>query len=29
MKDKDDYAEIIHSGQSFLDPEAAGCKMPG
>ncbi|OOY27919.1 branched-chain amino acid ABC transporter substrate-binding protein [Thioclava sp. L04-15] len=28
MQDKDDYAEIIHSGQSFLDPEAAGCKMP-
>ncbi|TMV88204.1 ABC transporter substrate-binding protein [Thioclava sp. BHET1] len=28
MKDKDDYAEIIHSGQSFLDPQAAGCTMP-
>ncbi|TMV38263.1 ABC transporter substrate-binding protein, partial [Thioclava sp. BHET1] len=27
MKDKDDYAEIIHSGKSFLDPEAAGCKL--
>lgn len=28
MQDKDDYAEIINSGQSFLDPEAAGCKLP-
>lgn len=27
MKDKDDYAEILHSGQSFLTPEQAGCKM--
>ncbi|NYT37148.1 ABC transporter substrate-binding protein [Allopusillimonas soli] len=28
MKDKDDYCEIIQGGQSFLDPEQAGCKMP-
>ncbi|OOY07067.1 branched-chain amino acid ABC transporter substrate-binding protein [Thioclava sp. F36-7] len=28
MQDKDDYAEIINSGQSFLDPEAAGCNLP-
>lgn len=27
MADKDDFAEIISSGQSFLDPEAAGCKL--
>ena len=27
MKDKDDYADIVHSGKSFLSPEAAGCKM--
>ncbi len=27
MKDKDDYADIIDSGQSFLSPEQAGCKM--
>lgn len=27
MQDKDDYAEIISAGKSFLDPEAAGCKM--
>ncbi|GLK64840.1 ABC transporter substrate-binding protein [Paracoccus kondratievae] len=28
MADKDDYAEIISSGKSFLSPEEAGCKMP-
>lgn len=28
MADPDDYAEIIHGGQSFLDPQQAGCKMP-
>ncbi|MER1967934.1 ABC transporter substrate-binding protein [Castellaniella sp. GW247-6E4] len=27
MKDKDDYADIISSGQSFLSPEQAGCKL--
>ncbi|EJN09071.1 ABC transporter substrate-binding protein [Herbaspirillum sp. YR522] len=27
MRDKDDYADIIHSGRYFLAPEAAGCKM--
>ncbi|TAM84043.1 MAG: branched-chain amino acid ABC transporter substrate-binding protein [Candidimonas sp.] len=27
MKNKDDYADIIHSGQSFLSPEQAGCQM--
>src|SRR5690606_36439673 len=27
MADKDDFAEIISSGQSFLSPEAAGCKL--
>lgn len=27
MADKDDYAEIVSSGQSFLTPEAAGCKL--
>lgn len=27
MQNKDDYAEVISSGKSFLDPEAAGCKM--
>ncbi len=27
MKNKDDYAEVISAGKSFLDPEAAGCKM--
>lgn len=29
MADKDDFAEILHSGKSFLSPEKAGCKMPG
>lgn len=28
MADADDFAEIISSGQSFLTPEEAGCKMP-
>lgn len=28
MKDKDDYCDIVHGGQSFLTPEQAGCKMP-
>lgn len=28
MADKDDYAEIVNSGKSFLSPEEAGCKMP-
>lgn len=28
MANPDDYAEIIHGGQSFLDPQQAGCKMP-
>ena len=28
MKDKDDFAEILSSGKSFLSPEQAGCKMP-
>lgn len=28
MKDKDDFAEIIQGGQSFLTPEQSGCKMP-
>ncbi|RKP51895.1 ABC transporter substrate-binding protein [Pararobbsia silviterrae] len=27
MRDKDDYADIIHSGRFFLSPEAAGCRM--
>lgn len=27
MANKDDYAEIISSGQSFLSAEAAGCKL--
>jgi len=27
MKDKDDYADIINSGQSFLSPQDAKCKM--
>ena len=27
MQNKDDYAEVISAGKSFLDPEAAGCKM--
>lgn len=27
MANKDDFAEIISSGQSFLSPEAAGCKL--
>jgi branched-chain amino acid transport system substrate-binding protein len=27
MRDKDDYADIIHSGRYFLSPEATGCKM--
>ena len=27
MADKDDYAEIVSSGKSFLSPEEAGCKM--
>lgn len=27
MKDKDDYADIVSSGQSFLSPEQAKCKM--
>ncbi|SED46251.1 ABC transporter substrate-binding protein [Rhodobacter sp. 24-YEA-8] len=27
MADKDDFAEIISSGQSFLSAEAAGCKL--
>ncbi|WP_199259147.1 ABC transporter substrate-binding protein [Paracoccus binzhouensis] len=28
MADKDDYAEIISAGKSFLAPEDAGCTMP-
>lgn len=28
MADKDDYAEVISSGKSFLSPEEAGCAMP-
>ena len=28
MADKDDYAQIISAGKSFLSPEEAGCKMP-
>ncbi|UFS66741.1 ABC transporter substrate-binding protein [Paracoccus denitrificans] len=28
MADKDDYAEIISAGKSFLSPEDAGCAMP-
>ncbi|MCZ0963149.1 ABC transporter substrate-binding protein [Paracoccus benzoatiresistens] len=28
MANKDDYAEIISSGKSFLSPEDAGCAMP-
>lgn len=27
MKNKDDYADIVSSGQSFLSPEQAGCKL--
>ncbi len=27
MKDNIDYADVVSSGKSFLDPEAAGCKM--
>ncbi|MBD9628200.1 ABC transporter substrate-binding protein [Ensifer sp. ENS06] len=27
MADKDDYAEIVSTGQSFLTPQAAGCKL--
>jgi branched-chain amino acid transport system substrate-binding protein len=27
MADKNDYVEIISSGQSFVSPEAAGCKL--
>ena len=27
MKDKDDYAEIVHSGRSFLPPAETGCKL--
>ncbi|MGH6762664.1 MAG: ABC transporter substrate-binding protein [Phyllobacterium sp.] len=27
MADKDDYADVISAGKSFLSPEAAGCKM--
>ena len=27
MADKDDYAEVVTSGKSFLSAEAAGCKM--
>ena len=27
MADKDDYADIVSSGKSFLSPEEAGCKM--
>lgn len=27
MKDKVDYADVVSAGKSFLDPEAAGCKM--
>lgn len=27
MKDKDDYAEIVHAGQSFLAPAQTGCKL--
>jgi branched-chain amino acid transport system substrate-binding protein len=27
MKDKDDYATIVHSGQSFLPVAETGCKM--
>lgn len=27
MKDKDDYADIVSSGQSFLSPEKAKCSM--
>lgn len=27
MQNKDDYAEVVSSGKSFLDPEVAGCKM--
>ncbi|MDF3855446.1 ABC transporter substrate-binding protein [Paracoccus sp. P2] len=28
MADKDDYAEVISAGKSFLAPEDAGCTMP-
>lgn len=28
MADKDDYAQIVSAGKSFLTPEAAGCAMP-
>lgn len=27
MTSKDDYADVISAGKSFLSPEAAGCKM--
>lgn len=27
MKDKDDFCDIVHGGQSFLTPEQSGCKM--
>ena len=27
MKDKDDFADVVNSGKSFLSPAAAGCKM--
>lgn len=27
MKDKDDYVDVVHGGQSFLTPEQSGCKM--
>lgn len=27
MKDKDDYADIVHSGQSFLALDQTGCKL--
>jgi len=27
MKDKDDYVDVIHAGQSFLPAEQTGCKM--
>lgn len=27
MKDKDDYADIVDAGQSFLSPQEAGCKL--
>ncbi|AMB46760.1 branched-chain amino acid ABC transporter substrate-binding protein [Methylobacterium sp. AMS5] len=27
MKDKDDFADVVTAGKSFLSPESAGCKM--